>query len=150
MKAVTIQLDPALLGALIKISRAERNEVADERDVLDAKVSSLDKNIAYLEGLYYQHATTGGNASNGKIDNRQLLPLSPTGRVRRGQSQSLVRTFLQGLNGKGATITEISKGTGTKYGTTHRLIKLFAAKNIVVQSADKRWHWKVKSADTLI
>jgi DNA-binding IclR family transcriptional regulator len=52
--------------------------------------------------------------------------------------------FLQTRNGAGATINEICQATKAKYGTTHRLVKLFESKDMAVQSPDGRWHWKAK------
>lgn len=140
MKTVSVQLDLNLLGALLKVSRADRDRAAAERDTWIEKVASLNRGIAALERLYGQHiGTTGDKMRNGESENQPSVALSPKGRIRRGQSQALVRKFLQ--DGNGATITEVTRGTGTKYATAHRLIKLFAKKNMVFQSADKLWHW---------
>lgn len=106
--------------------RADRADIVEQRDELDGKITALDKLISHLE----QCAAKSGE-----------LALTPTGRVPRGQSEALITQFLKQRNGAGALISEIIEGTGTKYGTVHRVLKLLKNQGQASQTVDSRWHW---------
>jgi hypothetical protein len=154
MKPITVQLDRELLEIVLKLSREEHAELVAERDVLDERIGAKDRHIRYLEdALSKQAEPDEGNSPNGQAPtNETAIPLSPSGRLRRGAAQGLVRMFLKTRNGVGATINEICQATQAKYGTAHRLVKLFESKDMAVQSSDGRWHWKanVEHQDTLV
>lgn len=145
MKPITVQLDTKMLGIVIKVSREEHDELVAQRDVLNEQIATKDRHLRYLEDVFAKQTEPDGNTLNGQIETQlPIIPLSPTGRLRRGEAQGLVRMFLQTRNGQGASLHEICQATKAKYGTTHRLVKLFEAKNLAVQSKDGRWHWNIK------
>lgn len=127
---VTVQLDPGVLDPILNIWREARDAAVLQRDVLNDQIAGYERNIAAIE-----------NASN------QHLALSPSGRLRRGAAQGLIRDFLQGRNGTGATINAITQATGTTYATAHRVVKLLAEQDQVYQSDDTCWHWKGEASD---
>jgi predicted transcriptional regulator len=142
MKLVNVQISPGLLGAVLKTARQVRTETMAQRQTLDQEIAELDSQIAGLEKLIVSDGVAPKNDAP-LLTFHDTIPkpnLSRSGRVRRGQSERLVESFLHTRNGAGASIREIIDGTGTKYGTVHRLMKTFEEKGRVRQDDKSRWH----------
>jgi predicted transcriptional regulator len=56
---------------------------------------------------------------------------TPSGRIKKGQSERIILEFLAKRNGNGATIKEITSETGTVYGTVRRVLEKLKDKSIV-------------------
>lgn len=126
METRTVEIDLDLLPLMLDSCRTKREEVVARRD---EEIAEWDRKIARLEALANPPAPT----------------ITANGRVKRGQSEEILTQFLKAQNGKGATIREINRATGTKYGTTLRLLNIFRDKGWVKRvgdSRDSRWSWK--------
>ena len=61
-------------------------------------------------------------------------------RVAKGETERLVKEYLQSLNGKPVGVKEISNATHTKYGSCVRILRGLAEKNQVL-SNKRLWKW---------
>jgi hypothetical protein len=140
MKKVTVKLDPEVLGVLINLAREEQEELNAERDALDERIAAKSRHIEDLERVYNRHRAEGHI-----VRSLAALPKTKRGHMKHNHSEMLVKDYLQNLNGKGASVTEISKATGTNNKTVYRLMKLFAKANDVERLPNKSWRWNDRS-----
>ena len=141
MRKVTVKLDPEILGILINLAREERARLNAERDALDARIAAESRRIADLERVYNKHRVEGHI-----MRSLAALPKTKRGRMKHNHSEILVKDYLRNLNGKGASVTEISKATGTNNKTVYRLIKVFSKATEVERLPDKSWRWNDRGA----
>jgi len=136
MRKITVQLDPEILGTVINVARQEQAQLTAERDILEEKIVAKSRYLEDLQRIYEMHVPEG---------EIRRLPMVPTrtkeGRVKANQSEVLVKDYLKSRNGKGASLAEIAKGTGTTYKTVWRLIKRFEKSKEVERLPDKSWRW---------
>lgn len=134
MATRTIEVDADLLPLMLDSCHIKRAESVSRRDQADDEVSEWDRKIAAIEKAMAQ----ADGVPKAVMEN---------GRVKRGQSEEILVKFLSSQNGTGATIREINRATGTKYGTTLRLLNIFQDKgwvNRIGDSRDSRWAWNPK------
>lgn len=141
-KTINIELDEALLSVMIDISTEERGEVVAERDRLDEKIRALDKAIASFEAKLSDAKPVA--VIRDHVKKAATPPKTPRGRVKRGHTKRLVERFLKSRNGTGSSVAEITRATGTKYNTVHRIVAQLASANKVTQGTRSKWNWNSK------
>lgn len=104
-------------------AEAEMHETAEMIDRVDAKLDSL------------------------KVIDAPDLTLS--GRVKKGDSERLIKLFLQTRNSAGASMKDVMESAHTKYGTTRRVLKAFIDSGKVTESGGRfRWSENTLSAQS--
>jgi len=113
-----------------------------QRRALIDRVSALSKQIKALKqsfglGPEYTRSSIIGPPNPQPI---VRIEKTPHGRIKKGQSEKLVSDFLKNRNGSGATIKEITAESGTKYGTTRRILNHLKDEDRV-QEKSGLWTW---------
>lgn len=123
------ELSEILLSALgERLQRAVfiRDDAQSKVEELEAKIDRITNRMRQSESIELAMAA---------------LTMTPTGRVKRGETEKVVADFLRNRNGSGASIQEVVAATKTKYGTVRRILHNFAKEKSVTQASDSRWHW---------
>lgn len=82
-----------------------------------------------------------------KLDSLKVIDppdLTLTGRVKKGNSERLIKLFLQTRNSAGASLKDVMASAHTKYGTTRRVLKAFVDSGKVIET-DGLFRWSEKS-----
>ncbi|MFN2476959.1 MAG: MarR family transcriptional regulator [Chthoniobacterales bacterium] len=137
MRTVTVDLDDDDVKFFTDALRIRRANAVQRRDEADREIEEIDRKIARLNGEDQLHLGDEPQSSRAAND----LAFTATGRVQRGQSERVVTEFMKSRNGTGASIKEITKATGTKYGTVHRILTGMATLGWVTRTDDARWQW---------
>jgi hypothetical protein len=83
---------------------------------------------------------TSAEASVQAHNYHKLIIKTPHGRVQKGQSQLIIRDFLEKRNGAGTTIKEITAETGTVYGTARRVLDGLKKEGLINEDGGL-WKW---------
>lgn len=133
MKTVSIELDSEMAGVLISALKEKRSKAAEAIRQLDAQITRLQNTVSADDGIEPKLLPALFSPS------KPAAILTPTGRVKQGGTRAAVLEYLQHCNGKGATVAEITKATGTKYSTVHAVLNQLKREKYAIQTGDARW-----------
>ena len=126
----TEKIDAELVELALAMCRTNHAAALSRREEVDLEISKWEHKIEKYEKL-----TTKNRPANGVPNGLRTR----TGRIPHGRSEQLITRFLQSKNGAGVKISEIVSSVGTKYPTTHRLIKILERRGEVKKGKKSRW-----------
>ncbi|MFZ1217907.1 MAG: hypothetical protein WAO00_01375 [Chthoniobacterales bacterium] len=110
---------------------AKFQEARERRDRAEAEMHAIAEMVERIEA---------------KLDALKVIEppdLTLSGRVKKGNSERLIKLFLQAKNSSGASMKEVMESAHTKYGTTRRVLKAFIDSGKVVEK-DGLFRWSAK------
>lgn len=132
MSAVIDFNDKDLLELLYSTLLAKFDEAQGRRDTAESEMQEIFLKIERVET---------------KLNSLKVIAppdLTLSGRVKKGDSERLIKLFLQTKNGAGASMKDVMQAAHTKYGTTRRVLKVFIDSGSVIES-NGLFKWSVKS-----
>ena len=117
MNTITLELTEETARQMLPILEQRQGVLAANLNAINSQITRIKSFLGV--GLF--------SASERQKAPELVLPMPrPTktahGRIKKGESAKLIMAFLASANGNGATLKEITTGTGTSYGTARRIV----------------------------
>jgi hypothetical protein len=131
MKTINLDVSEDFAREMLPVLEKKQAALQEQVSIVASEILKIKRGLGIAPPPPSIIYATASMAGGGYIQANGTLIKTPAGRVKKGQSETLICGFLKERNGSGATIKEITAETGTIYGTARRVLEKLKKLRIV-------------------